>query len=282
MITKNTDIARILPSFLYKILAQNYVDYEWPRHLFIETTSKCNLTCEYCPREKRDDQMPYEVFQAIIDEASHYGPRSFSLHLFGEPLLYPRIIEAIRYIKNKNKRNTVLLTTNGTLLNKFAKDLEASGVDRIIWSYRKNNFNSDSISLLKKRGLIRLLIEECPKEEFDKWKKFPRVEVKHLHNYGGNIDVSKWGIKEDSVGSFYPCYHLWLAPAVRWNSEITICCNDPHGKESVGKYSDSFRISDFWKSCYLRAIRESHRKRKPVGICVGCTSWQAYPDMGIK
>jgi len=281
LITKHTDIARILPSFLYNILAQNYIDYEWPRHIFIETTSKCNLTCEYCPREKRDDQMPYEVFQEIIEEASHYGPRSFSLHLFGEPLLYPRIIEAIRYIKNKNKRHTVLLTTNGTLLNKFAKDLEASGVDRIIWSYRKNNFNSDSISLLKKRGLIRLLIEECPKEEFDKWKKFPRVEIKHLHNYGGNIDVSKWGISSD-MGNRWPCYHLWLAPAVRWNGEITLCCNIPRaGDEVLGSYGKT-SIRDVWRSDRLLRLREAHVKGDYPDVCKRCDSWKAYPDMGIK
>lgn len=221
--------------------------------------------------------MSWDLFVSIVDEASHYGPRSFSLHLFGEPLLYPRIIEAINYIKKKNKKNTVLLTTNGTMLNRFASDLEA--VDRIIWSYRRNNFNEKSINLLKRKGLIRLLIEETPKEEFEKWSKFPRVEIKHLHNYGGNIDVKKWGIEEMGLPERYPCYHLWLAPAVRWNGEITFCCNVPKiGEEVLGRYGQS-TLAEAWKSPRLEEIREEHKKKIYSGACKTCTSWQAYPSI---
>ena len=105
MLTKFSSIARNIPSPLYKIFAQSFIDYEFPRHIFIETTSQCNLTCSYCPREKRNDHMDFNLFTAIVDECSKYGPRSFSLHLFGEPLLYPKITQAIEYIKTKNRKN---------------------------------------------------------------------------------------------------------------------------------------------------------------------------------
>ena len=225
--------------------------------------------------------MDFELFRSIIDECNSYGPRSFSLHLFGEPLLYPHIIEAINYIKAKNKRHTILLTTNGTVLNKFAKQLLESGVDRIIWSWRKLNteFSSGTLEVLKRIGMVRLLIEETPKEEFEKWSKFPRVEIKHLHNYGGNIDVSKWGITEELVPKRYPCYHLWLAPAIRWNGEITFCCNVAElGKEVLGKYGKE-TISDVWRGRPLQTIRDEHKKKIYNGACKNCTSWQAYPSI---
>lgn len=257
--------------------AQAFIDYEFPRHIFIETTANCQLSCEYCPREKRNEHMDWNLFKEIVDECSQYGPRSFSLHLFGEPLLYPRILEAIKYIKDTNKKNTVLLTTNGVILNKFSEELFQLKVDRIIWSYRKNNFNDRTLSVLKKIGLIRLLIEETPKEEFEKWSKFPRVEVKHLHSYGGNIDVSKWKVPEPPER--YPCYHLWLAPAVRWNGEITFCCNVPQlGHETLGKYPES-NLTEVWKGARLAEIREEHRKKIYNGACKNCTSWQAYPSI---
>ena len=278
MLTKWTGLARKLPSPIYKALAQSYVDLDFPRHIFIETTANCNLSCSYCPREKNKEDMDFGLFKEIVNEASLYGPRSFSLHLFGEPLLYPRIIEAIRYIKSKNKGHTILLTTNGTLLNRFARELHGK-VDRVIWSYRKNNFNEESIGLLRKIGLIRLLIEETPKEEFEKWSKFPRVEIKHLHNYGGNIDVKKWGITESLVPERYPCYHLWLAPAVRWNGEITFCCNVPAiGTEVLGRYGTE-TLGDVWKGPRLAEIREEHKKKIYSGACKTCTSWQAYPSV---
>ena len=225
--------------------------------------------------------MQFEMFKEIINEASMYGPRSFSLHLFGEPLLYPHIIEAINYIKSKNKRHTILLTTNGTVLNKFARRLLESGVDRIIWSWRKlpSEFSSETMEVLKRIGMVRLLIEETPKEEFEKWSKFPRVEIKHLHNYGGNIDVKKWGITEEFIQERYPCYHLWLAPAVRWNGEITFCCNVPElGKEVLGTYGQD-TIGSVWRGRSLEAIRNEHKKKVYNGACKNCSSWQAYPSI---
>lgn len=223
--------------------------------------------------------MDFELFKEIVNESSNYGARSFSLHLFGEPLLYPKILEAIGYIKKRNKKHTILLTTNGTTLNKFSKRLLESGVDRIIWSYRKNNFNDETIDVLKKIGLIRLLIEETPKEEFEKWSKFPRVEIKHLHNYGGQIDTTKWGLKDDSKSEFYPCYHLWLAPAIRWNGDITICCNDSLGRMAFTRYGANTNLRSYWTSDYLRNIRNNHMALKPKEICVGCNSYKAYPDI---
>ena len=279
--TTVTNFVRKLPTPLYKIMAQAYIDYDFPRHIFVELTANCNLSCEYCPREKRKEDMDFELFKSIIDEASHYGARSFSLHLFGEPLLYRHILDAIRYIKSRNRHNTVLLTTNGTLLNKFSKDLVAVGVDRIIWSWRRNNFNDETIGVLKERGLIRLLIEETPKDEFERWSKFPRVEVKHLHNYGGQIDTSRWGIDDvlSTNGSRYPCYHLWLAPAIRWNGEIVECCNlSKSGEDVLGRYGET-NLAEVWNGDGIRQLRKSHMKGIYPGKCGTCTSWQAYPDM---
>ena len=280
-LTLLTQLSRNLPSTLYKIGAQSFIDKTFPRHIFIETTANCQLSCSYCPREKRQDNMDFSLFKSIVDECTEHGPRSFSLHLFGEPLLYPDILEAIGYIKKKDKRHTVLLTTNGILLNKFADSLMALGVDRIIWSYRKNNFNDNTRRVLKKVGLIRLLVEETPKDEFEKWKTFPRVEIKHLHNYGGKIDTSKWGlVKEmEPIDSRYPCYHLWLAPAIRHSGDVTICCNDPNGTESMGKYNNIHNLAFYWGSSHLQVLRDSHLKGEYKGLCKDCNVWKTYPNM---
>lgn len=280
MLTRFTGLAKKLPSPIYKFLAQRWIDYDFPRHIFLETTANCNLSCDYCPREKIKEDMEFVLFKQIIDEATNYGPRSFSLHLFGEPLLYPRILEAIRYIKQKNSRHTVLLTTNGTLLNKYARGLRESRVDRIIWSWRKNNFDDYSIHLLREKGIIRLLIEETPKEEFEKWSKFPRVEIKHLHNYGGNIDVSRYGLDaKANRADRWPCYHLWLAPAVRFNGDITICCNDPNGMEVIDNYYRGGSLTKVWNGDTIKAIRQSHLDKQYKGLCKGCNVWNSYPSM---
>lgn len=127
--------------------------------------------------------------------------------------------------------------------------------------------------------MVRLLIEETPKEEFEKWKTFPRVEIKHLHNYGGAIDISKWGLKKESFADRWPCYHLWLAPAVRWNGDITICCNDPKGLESTSSYARGDTLSSVWNSSHFNDLRSGHLKGEYKGLCKDCNVWKTYPDI---
>ena len=122
-----------LPPTILKLGAQLWIDKTYPRHLFVETTSFCNLSCTFCPREQRREFMDWNLFTQIIDEASFYGARSFSHHLFGESLLYPKWMEAIRYTKSKNKDHTVLITTNGTTLNTRVDDHIHANPDLVLW-----------------------------------------------------------------------------------------------------------------------------------------------------
>ena len=101
--------------------------------------------------------MDFGLFRSIIDEATHYGPRSFSLHLFGEPLLYPRIWDSIDYIKKKNKHHTVLLTSNGTLFERYITELTSSRVDKVIWSWRPEAKFSEALQNMRGRRTIVLI-----------------------------------------------------------------------------------------------------------------------------
>jgi MoaA/NifB/PqqE/SkfB family radical SAM enzyme len=281
MITKYAENLKKAPGWIYKTAAQLYIDKEWPRHLFIETTAACNLSCSYCPRERINKHMDYGLFKSIIDEGSHYGPRSFSLHLFGEPLLYPKVWEAIEYIKKKNKRNTVLLTSNGTLFERFIDNLLSSGIDKLIWSWRPEpKFSDRTVERLRKWGkmTVRLIEEAVPKEEMRRWESWPRVEKRSLHNYGGNVDIAKFGAKSTD-GQRYPCYHLWLAPAVSWSGNFLMCCSDPHQREIFGDINRE-SIHDSWKR--LDAVRSSHMRGEYSGICKNCDVWKSYPDLFFK
>jgi radical SAM protein with 4Fe4S-binding SPASM domain len=283
-LTKYAEKAKKLPSIIYKAGAQSYIDVQFPRHLFIETTAKCNLTCSYCPREDEDSHMDYELFKTIVDEASRYGPRSFSLHLFGEPLLYPKIIDAIRYIKNRNRHHVVLLTTNGTHLNRFVDSLIGLQVDEIIWSWRSEaKFKPRTIRLLREstregttKFRVRIIKEVTPKEELERWSKWQEVEIRNLHNYGGNVDLSPYDVP--AAGKRWACYHLWFAPALAWNGDILLCCADPHKKEVLGNLKNG-SFHSIWAGEKLKQIREDHKNGKFEGICKNCDVWKNYPNL---
>ena len=284
-----------LPAPLYKAAAQAYIDKEYPRHLFIETTAACNLVCDYCPRERRSEHMDYHLFRQIIDEATVYGARSFSLHLFGEPTLYPQWRDAVAYIKRANRRHTVLLTTNGTTLNARVNDLVSSGVDLALWTWRPEAvFTPETKEKLRRWGKfrVRFIQEITPKEAYEEWAEWPNVEGRQLHNYGGTINVASFrtgdmerhtqGMRLETTTrnnspTRWPCYHLFLAPAVAWNGNILLCCADPHQKEVLGHFPE-MSVHEAWTGEKLRAVRDSHLRGEYQGICTSCDVWKSYPD----
>ena len=312
--TPYAQIAKRLPGFLYKLAAQSYIDRVYPRHLFIETTAHCNLSCSFCPREKITSDMDFGLFRKIIDEASQYGARSFSLHLFGEPLLYSRIFEAICYIKQRNRRHTVLLTTNGTKVNECVNELVSSKVDQVFWTWRREaKFGVSTLLKLNRWGKfrIRFIDEITPDEARKEWAEWKNVEGRRMHNYGGEIDTGKWpksteksmdqekketsgltasqvqplresfSLRKNSLKweSRWPCYHLWLAPAISWNGKFLMCCADPHQREVFGDVTKE-NVSVGWKR--VERVRQSHLRGEYKGICESCDVWKEYPDIFFK
>lgn len=283
MITDHAQLLKRLPSPLFKALSQAWVDYKFPRHLFIETTATCNLACSYCPREKIKGDMDFQLFKKIVNEASQYGVRSFSLHLFGEPLLYRRWIDAINYIKAKNHKHTVLLTTNGTRINECIDKLVKLPIDKVLWTVRPEaKFTNETKSKLKKWKpfTVRIINELDNAGEYASW---PRVERRRMHNYGGNISNTDTSSKNVVTGEQlaeqkkrWPCYHLFLAPAVSWNGKFLMCCADPHQKEVFGDINKD-KISECWEA--LRKVRESHLNGQFNGICSNCDTWREYPNI---
>ena len=219
----------------------------------------CQLHCSYCPRPRLSHHLPFELFKKIVDEASSFGKRSFSLHLFGEPLLYPRIVESIQYLKQRG--HAIILTTNGLLLERLFNELR--GVDKIIWSYKPNIKVPEELKKWK-----NFTVRFFKKREDLSW---PRWEVRGFHNYGGQVCIAP-----STETSRYPCYHPFLAPAVRANGDIVICCADPLGKSAVGNISN-MTMAEAWKK--MEWIRQQHLAGVYRGICEKCDVWKSYPSL---
>ncbi len=80
----------------------------FPRTVIVETTSRCNLRCPICPRDKMKRQagdMPPEIFEAVVEELARHDEREelelVILHFFGDPLMHPRILDMIEQIGSR-------------------------------------------------------------------------------------------------------------------------------------------------------------------------------------
>lgn len=298
-------------SLPYKYFAQRLIDYEFPYHLFIETTNACNLKCKICTRNLapiKIGTMDLNLAKKIVDEATQHGPRTFSLHLFGEPLLAPNTIPIIEHIKNRNKKNNILLTTNGVFLTKeMSQKLIDSEVDKVVISIHGSNSrqyqsitgtdnlnkveeNIKNLIRLKQEGkkdkpkiYLRMVVPEDKKDEAEqfrkKWTGYPvTIDIREPHNFGGRIgDLKKENIKR------YPCYHLWFSPGINWDGQVSICCCDTFKEEVIGNAKEQ-SVSEIWKGERLQKYRQYHLAGRydKISLCKNCNVWKTYPDIFFK
>jgi radical SAM protein with 4Fe4S-binding SPASM domain len=229
--------------------------------------------------------------------------------LFGEPLLAPKIIEMINYIKESDPNNTILFTTNGTLLNEEkARGIIKNQADKVIFSLTspdKNTYQEKTgldkleeveknikrlVNLKKelksKKPLIyvRLIVDKDTKKQVKeflrKWKNQGVIaEVRIMHNFGGYIKGSLMKKRNKR----YPCYHLWLAPGIHWNGDVSICCDDYQRKTLLGNLKDK-TLHEIWTGEKIKKYRELHLQGKydQISLCRDCDVWSLYSDLFFK
>jgi len=103
-----------------------------PVCLYLETTNRCNLLCETCPRTFEDLEPPadmsWELFTHIVDQFPRIA--RVVLHGVGEPMMVKALPRMVRYLKDRG--TYVLFNTNGTLLTeRKGRELIAAGLDEL-------------------------------------------------------------------------------------------------------------------------------------------------------
>ena len=107
-------------------------------YLRFSITDRCDLRCKYCMPVKNENFIKRRNIRYSTNEKNSWlfyklGIRKIRI-TGGEPLIRKDILEIISFLKNKKEDNLlkeILLTTNGTQLKKYAKDISDLGVDRI-------------------------------------------------------------------------------------------------------------------------------------------------------
>ncbi|MFA5029381.1 MAG: radical SAM protein [Patescibacteria group bacterium] len=294
-------------SWFKKVFVQRMINYDFPQHIFLESTSVCNFNCRICARitgKTLIGSMDFDFFKKIVNEAANYGPRNFSLHLSGEPLINPRLMEMAKYIKEKNRRNSISLTTNGSLLSPtIAEQIVRIGIDKVSISFlspeaqtyrektgvdKLDEVEKNVKELIKIKGraakpkiFVRMIVDDDTQSQaknfISKWQNEKVIiELRDQHNYGGN--VAKSHVRKNHKR--YPCYHLWFSPAVHFNGDVSICCDDLARVGVLGNASDQ-TVNKIWNSELIKKYRQLHLQGKydQISICAKCDVWNMYADI---
>lgn len=113
-------------------------------YLRVSLTDRCNLRCIYCmPPEGVQWQAPadilsYEEVERTVAIAARAGLRRIRL-TGGEPLVRAGLVDHVRRLHEIDNVEAIALTTNATLLSRFAEPLRDAGLQRV-------NISLDSLS----------------------------------------------------------------------------------------------------------------------------------------
>lgn len=107
---------------------------DFPRTLFVETTTRCNLACPMCVKNAPgwrggEGHMAWEVFERL--EPAFVHAQAVILNGMGEPLLHPDLPRMIALAKARQPADGWCgLQTNGLLLDeRSARELVQAGLD---------------------------------------------------------------------------------------------------------------------------------------------------------
>lgn len=113
-----------------------------PLQISLRITNLCNHRCAVCGQYGEKGYMhttngkhlfntlDVEVYKKLVDEVAYYKPLFYLTG--GEPFLYPKLMELMKYIKQKGCLAT--LVTNGSRLKDNAKQIVEDGWDYVMVS----------------------------------------------------------------------------------------------------------------------------------------------------
>lgn len=127
-------------------------------YLRVSVTDRCNLRCIYCMSPEGVSWMPhseilsYEEISAVVRIAAELGINKVRL-TGGEPLIRAELPELIRMLSEVKGIDDISLTTNGTLLKKYAMELKQAGLKRVNISL--DTFKSDRFRYITRCGELK-------------------------------------------------------------------------------------------------------------------------------
>ncbi len=220
-------------------------------HVEIETVNRCNGSCEFCPVNKNNDrreykEMPDDLFEHIIDQLADLN-YSGKLALFSnnEPFLDQDIIRKHRYAREKLPHARMHLFTNGTLLTieKFAQIVEY--LDELVI----DNYQQE----LKLIRPCQEIAKYC--EMHTELKKKVTIVLRKpkeiLTSRGGDAPNRKKLVSYENLRCILPYKQLIIRP----DGKVSLCCNDPYGKNTLGDLRKD-TIINVWFNDRFKMVRK--------------------------
>ncbi|WP_120828612.1 GTP 3',8-cyclase MoaA [Helicobacter pylori] len=131
-------------------------------YIRVSVTKQCNFRCQYCmpatPLDFFDDEelLPLDNVLEFLKIAIDEGVKKIRI-TGGEPLLRKGLDEFIAKLHAYNEEVALVLSTNGFLLKKMAKDLKNAGLSRVNVSL--DSLKSDRVLKISQKDALKNTLE---------------------------------------------------------------------------------------------------------------------------
>ncbi|MDO9557295.1 MAG: GTP 3',8-cyclase MoaA [Coriobacteriia bacterium] len=131
-------------------------------YLRISVTDRCNLRCIYCmPPEgvqwkPHDEMLSFEEIERFAKVAVQEGISKIRL-TGGEPLVRHGIVDHVRRLREITGLEAIAITTNGTLLRRYAAELKEAGLERVNVSL--DTLDPDTFAHVTRGGSLKAVLD---------------------------------------------------------------------------------------------------------------------------
>ncbi len=229
--------------------------------VYVEISNICNLSCSFCPGTTRNPKrMNTQEFEIVLNKIKPYTDYIY-FHLLGEPLCHPDLADFLNITDKMSFK--VIITTNGTLLNKN-KDIlmnskshyktvislhsfEANDNNFSFNDYLENCFEYAKSAENKKIVVLRLWNnggkDSLNDEILSKLENYfpkPWVEERNGTRIGEKIHIQygdkfDWpNLESDNINEKVFCYGLRDQIGILADGTVVPCCLDNNGEINLG------------------------------------------------
>lgn len=239
----------------------------------VEIINRCNGECPFCPVNKYADprkmkKMDATLFHKIIDELGElkYAGR-LALHSNNEPFLDDRIIEFAKYAREHVPDAYLYLYTNGTLVTPDKFKAIIPYLDKMII----DNYN-DALKLHQNAQSIHKICRRNPR--IDKKVEIHVRKVHEVLNTRGGQSPNNQKKKTLQMSCILPYKQMVVRP----DGKISLCCNDPYGKNTMADLNKVTLKEAWYSERYGKARKALRKGRSRVSLCRYCDT---LPDVDI-
>ena len=287
---------------------------DFPLHVDIESTNRCNLRCSMCQIDFRNmvsGDMEMSLFERIIEECGKNRLPSVKLNYRGEPTINKNLPEMVRIAKDAGIVE-VQINSNGVALDgQMAEQLIDAGLDRIKFSI--DGASPDVYEQIRKVPYDKVVknVKNFVRIRNEKGRVRPGVHVQMVYMQDNKSDAVKyvqiWKDVVNRIGfSVYrsalryqdpenisndahrvgptpaatvPCAQIWQRLLITYDGTIVMCCGDQKAEMPLGNVSE-ISLKDAWHSPELGRYRKLHLadRSNEMMICRSCEMNKTDPE----